>query len=64
MAAPVRAQGAAFEPGTPVALFQTHSVFAQYDVTRNGRFLVNTAVDQAAVAPITLIQHWRPPQAT
>jgi hypothetical protein len=31
----------------------------QYDVTSDGRFLVNTVLDDAA-APITLIQHWRP----
>lgn len=29
----------------------------QYDVTRDGRFLINTVLDEAA-APITLIQHW------
>ena len=71
MAAPVRVQGDTFVPGTPVALFQTQIVGAgeftsgeaQYDVTRDGRFLINTVVDQATTAPITLIQHWRPPQA-
>jgi hypothetical protein len=26
-------------------------------VTRDGRFLINTVLDEAA-APITLIQHW------
>ena len=31
----------------------------QYDVTRDGRFLINTVLDEAA-APITLIQHWQP----
>lgn len=68
MAAPVQVQGDTFVPGTPVALFQTRIVGAgeftdQYDVTRDGRFLINTVVDQATTAPITLIQHWRPPQA-
>jgi Tol biopolymer transport system component len=29
-----------------------------YDVTSNGRFLVNTIVEQAAPAPITLIVNW------
>ncbi len=32
----------------------------QYDVTRDGRFLINTVLDDAAATPITLIQHWRP----
>lgn len=31
----------------------------QYDVTRDGRFLSNTVLDEAA-APITLIQNWQP----
>ena len=30
----------------------------QYDVTRDGRFLVNTVLDDAA-SPITLIQNWQ-----
>jgi hypothetical protein len=33
----------------------------QYDVTRDGRFLINTIVDEATAAPITLIQNWAPP---
>ena len=32
----------------------------QYDVTRDGRFLINTVLDEAA-APITLLQNWTPP---
>lgn len=31
----------------------------QYDVTRDGRFLINTVLDEVA-APITLIEHWNP----
>jgi hypothetical protein len=31
----------------------------QYDVTRNGRFLINTLLKEAA-APITLLQNWNP----
>ncbi len=47
------------EPGTPVALFQTriagatNTVGLNYDVTRDGRFLINTVAD-AAASPITL----------
>ncbi len=31
-----------------------------YDVTRDGRFLINTVLDDAAATPITLIMNWRP----
>jgi len=31
----------------------------QYDVTRDGRFLTNTVLDEAS-APITLLQNWHP----
>ena len=30
----------------------------QYDVTRDGRFLINTVLDDATATPITLIQNW------
>ena len=68
MAAPVTATGTTLEPGAPVALFQTRifgggaNIVAgrQYDVTLDGRFLINTVLDDAA-SPITLIQNWKPP---
>ena len=67
MAAPITVTGATLAPGAPVALFPTHIVGdgvdngqgRQYDVTRDGRFLINTVLDEAA-APITLIEHWNP----
>lgn len=68
MAAPITITGTVLEPGTPVALFQTRIygggtdtyVGRQYDVTRDGRFLINTVLEDAA-APITLVQNWKPP---
>ena len=68
MAAPVTTRGTALEPGTPVALFPTRILGGggdggqgpQYDVTRDGRFLINTVLDDARATPITLIQHWQP----
>ena len=60
----VRASATTFESGAPVSLFPTR-VFGggadnqqgpQYDVTRDGRFLINTALDDTM--PITLIQNW------
>ena len=67
MAAPITVTGASVAPGAPVALFPTRIVGGgveaiqgrQYDVTRDGRFLINTVLDEAA-APITLIQNWTP----
>ena len=68
MASPVTVRSAALEPGTPVALFPTRIVGGggagnpgrQYDVTRDGRFLINTVVNDAATTPITLVQNWQP----
>jgi len=68
MAAPIAVRGAAVEPGTPVALFPTRIYGGgvdtqqgrQYDVTRDGRFLINTVLDDATTTPITLIQNWQP----
>ena len=67
MAAPIAASGATIEPGTPVALFQTRilgggtdaTVGMQYDVTGDGRFLINTVLADDA-SPITLLQNWAP----
>jgi Tol biopolymer transport system component len=68
MAAPIAAVGDALEPGAPVVLFPTHIVDGgsdtqggwQYDVAPDGRFLINMELDDAAAAPITLIQNWNP----
>jgi Tol biopolymer transport system component len=68
MAAPIAATGTTLEPGAPVALFPTHIYGGgadngqgrQYDVTRDGRFLTNTVLDDASF-PITLLLNWKPP---
>ena len=52
----------------PVVLFPTRTFGGgvdnpqgrQYDLARDGRFLINTVLDEA-IPPITLIQNWRPP---
>jgi Tol biopolymer transport system component len=67
MAAPIAVIGATPAPGMPVVLFPTRIVGGgedtaqgrQYDVASNGRFLINTVLDNAA-APITLLQNWNP----
>lgn len=67
MAAPITVTGSTLTPGTPVMLFPTRIYGGggdsgqgrQYDVTRDGRFLINTVLDEAS-APITLLQNWNP----
>ena len=69
MAAPVAVKGGAFEPGTPVPLFRPGiwgggvnvNNKQQYDVTTDGRFLINIATEDVNTAPIALIQNWTPP---
>ena len=69
MAAPIAVNGAAIEPGRPVTLFHTRIlgsgteavVGTQYDVARDGRFLINTVLEETAASPITLLQNWKPP---
>jgi len=67
MAVPITMKGAALEPGTPVALFKTRiwgggtnaTLGQQYDVSKDGRFLLNVVVEDAAMAPITLLLNWK-----
>jgi len=67
MAAPITITGGTLEPGAPTALFSTRILGGgvdagqgrQYDVAPDGRFLINTVLDNAGV-PITLIQNWQP----
>jgi hypothetical protein len=67
MATPIATSGATIEPGTPVALFQPRIVgggtdgtaASQYDISADGRFLIDTLLEDAA-SPITLLQNWNP----
>jgi len=66
MAAPVTIDGSFVTPGAPVTLFPTRIVRGgvdtgqgrQYDVTPDGRFLIDSELDDSS--PITLLQHWNP----
>ena len=61
MAAEVNGQGASLVVGAVRSLFEVHwyEYGYAYDVTTDGRrFLVNTAVEQKASAPITLALNW------
>jgi hypothetical protein len=65
VAAQVRALGTAFEADAPAALFRTAIVGGaevlkpQYAVARDGRFLINIAVEEAITSPITVIANWK-----
>ena len=75
MAAPLAtaADGQAITPGAPVALFAvrlatgtsvttaTYSGRPQYAVSRDGRFLVNGALDAEATPPIAIVLNWDAP---
>ena len=68
MAVPIRATTTMLEAGAPAALFQTRRLGGgsnvigrshQYDVARDGRFLINVDA-QASAPPITLLMNWHP----
>jgi serine/threonine protein kinase len=67
MAVPITATGGTLASGASVTLFPTRiwgggtetGIGRQYDVTRDGRFLINSVLDDVS-APITLLQHWQP----
>jgi Tol biopolymer transport system component len=66
MAVAIGNTAAKIAAGRPVPLFTAHSLVVvpnrpQYDVTRDGRFLLSTEA-AANSAPITLLQNWRPPK--
>jgi eukaryotic-like serine/threonine-protein kinase len=66
VAAPVRISGSTFQRDTPMVRFSTRILGGgidagqgrQYDIAPDGRFLINTVLDDVD-APITLLQHWR-----
>ena len=69
MAVSVTAAGRGLEMGAPVALFQPRILYGgalpigtawQYDVAKDGRFLINVTVGDGVTAPITVIQNWQP----
>ena len=65
MSVSVQVSDSKFEFGTPTVLFQTHaatggqaSLYQEYDISKDGKFLINTVTD-AATTPISLILNWR-----
>jgi serine/threonine protein kinase/Tol biopolymer transport system component len=50
---------ATFEAGVPKPLFETRLGFgAWYDVSKEGRFLMPTQLEQAAIVPMTVLVNW------
>jgi hypothetical protein len=61
MAAAVNGRGASFEVGAVKTLFQTRIVGARYEYAAmpdGQRFLINTAPEDEAAAPITMVVNW------
>ena len=61
MAVPVKLMPT-FEPGLAVPLFETNvTAFSPYEVSPNGRFLLNTVSDSAApsFSPVTVVLNWQ-----
>jgi Tol biopolymer transport system component len=60
MAVPVKLTPT-FEPGLAVSLFETNvTAFTPYDVSPNGRFLLNTVSESAppSASPVTIVLNW------
>jgi hypothetical protein len=64
MVAPIVVHGAALMTRAPETLFQTHINQAtnrqQYDVARDGRFLILTDLSDRSAEPIHLLLNWKP----
>lgn len=59
MAVEVKANGTKFEAGVPKALFAVPAQ-AQFDVSKDGRFLIHVPVDTAATnVPLTVVVNWQ-----
>jgi Tol biopolymer transport system component len=67
-AVPIVVKGDIVEPGDPIPLFQpriattpTSAYRAQYDVAKDGRFLINVTADDSTTSPMTLLMNWKRP---
>ena len=68
MTAPVSFDGPTISIARPTPLFRPRiygggtdvNLGLNYDVSRDGRFLVNVVLDDAAATPITILQNWNP----
>jgi Tol biopolymer transport system component len=69
MASSISASGSSLEASPPVRLFQTRisgtvnvAAKQEYDVSADGRFLINSIAADLVNAPITVILNWYPPK--
>jgi hypothetical protein len=60
MAVDIKGTGANPEPGVPQPLFDARlgPTNPGFDVSKDGRFLIPTAVEQATAVPITVVVNW------
>ncbi len=60
MAVEVRTAGGTFEAGAPQALFSIHPRGGgwPFDVSRDGRFLINETLRDQTGAPMTVVLNW------
>jgi len=59
MAVEIKGSGADFQAGVPKALFAVPAQ-EQYDVSKDGRFLIHVPVNQNATGvPITVVKNWQ-----
>ena len=60
MAVDIKGTGTNPEPGVPQALFEVRlgPTNPSFDVSKDGRFLIPTPVEQTAAAPITVVVNW------
>jgi hypothetical protein len=50
---------AKFEAGVPKPLFDVHLVgLSNFDVSKDGRFLIPAQIEQSATVPITVMVNW------
>ncbi len=69
MAVRITVTGGRLEAGAPVILFKPRiwgggtNAFnrQQYDVMRDGRFLINVTTENDTNTPITFVLNWKPP---
>jgi len=55
----IRTTGGKFEPGVPKPLFDVRVTASNhYDVSKDGRFLIPSIVEQSANAPMTVVLNW------
>ena len=67
MAAAIGMKDGTIDPGVPVGLFtprivgggRAYPIIHQYDVTPDGRFLINVRVGDTPASPLTLLLNWK-----